>query len=128
MDTGWWGAFGHVNIDGDYINNWISKEGYGFYISTTVTYTIEDNYVWGHKLGTPLPLGTFNIPPLWKLDGVRKFVGSVDIPHAWEVSLRDVGWAKEFGFNVTWSERMDIIVPPGFSSFTTQYLSDNLEN
>jgi RHS repeat-associated protein len=128
LDTGWWGAFGHVNIDGDYVNSWISQEGYGFYISTKVTYTIYDHYEWGHKEGTPLPIGAFNTPPLWKLDGVRKFVGMVDIPHAWEVSLRKYGWAKEFDFNVTWSERMDIIVPPGFSSFYTQGLYDDLGN
>jgi RHS repeat-associated protein len=126
-DIGWWGAFGHVVINATYTNSRINSTGYGYYISTNVNYTINDNYAWGHKRGTPLPLGGFKFPPVWKLDGVRKFVGSVEIPHAWEVSLVDYGWANEFDFKVTWSERLDIIVPPTFNSFSTQNIYDELE-
>jgi len=129
MDTGWWGAFGHVNIDVDYTDSWISQQGYGFYVATTASYSIKDRYVWGHHASTPLPLGNFKIPPTWELDGIRKFIGTVDIPHHWEVSLRNYGWAKEYDFDVTWSERMGVIVSPGFSSYnTTPGVYDKLEN
>jgi hypothetical protein len=125
-DTGWWGAFGHVYINADYTNSRIYKRGYGYYISTTATYSIDDIYEWGNKQGTPLPLGSISSPLSWRPENLRSIVGDVEIPHAWEESLRDYRWANEFKFKVVWTEQMNIIVPETFNSFYTQGLYDNL--
>jgi hypothetical protein len=125
-DTGWWGAFGHVTINASYTSSRIHQSGYGYYISTIVNYTIDDDYIWGNKRGTPLPLGPISSPLSWRPDNLRSMVGDVEIPHAWEESLRNYHWANEFKFRVHWSEHLDIIVPETFDAFYTASLYDKL--
>jgi hypothetical protein len=110
---GWWGAFGHVKIDVNYSNSYISRIGYGYRISTTASYKIKDNYRWGDKESTPLPLGWFILP-------------YVDIPHEWEESLERDKRSVYYDFDVTWTERMNVVVSDTFNSFAVDDLYDRL--
>jgi hypothetical protein len=119
-DTGWWGAFGHVIINARYSNSRIIPGSYGYWISTTVTYSIADEYIWGRKAGTPLPLGPVSWPWSWRPDRLTSIVGRVEIPHVWEESLRDANppRAREFPFTITWSENLQIYVAETFLTYS----------
>ena len=117
-DVGWWGAFGHVIINARYSNNRIVPGSYGYWVSTTVTYSIADEYRWGGKAGTPLPLGLISWPWSWRPDKLTSIVGMVEIPHEWEVSLRDANYAQEYPFTITWSENLQIYVSETFLSYS----------
>ena len=112
-NMGWWGAFGHVEIDGDFVNNTIVKTGTGYTINTTVIYRVEDDYLWGGKEGTPLPLA---LDPNGKPS--LKWLDFVAIPHEWPKSLSDLGQANEFTYYVSWGENLQINVDQSFSIFS----------
>lgn len=91
-DSGYWGAFGHVTIDGTF---WASVKfgntgyGLGYLIDYRATYEIDDTYEWFANKATPIPI-----------------LGSVgaQIPHAWAISLADDGRAAYYDFKITWTE------------------------
>jgi hypothetical protein len=87
-------------------------------VSTTVTYSIADEYRWGGKAGTPLPLGPISWPWSWRPDKLTSIVGMVEIPHEWEVSLRDADYAEEYPFTITWSENLQVYVSETFLSYS----------
>ncbi len=111
---GWWGAFGHIVIDGTYTNILIKKFFNGYIINMNVNYNVDDTYEWFGEEGidTPLPLGT----PNWNF-GYSLPVNMVKIPHEWEDSLDAAGKAREFFYSITWSKNMEIMTTNDFTYF-----------
>jgi len=101
--TGWWGAFGHVNIDATYSNITYDYQNNGFDIYTKIQYQIKDKYEW-----FPGKLTPFSSPVASK---------TIWIPHDWEYSLVTAGKATMFDFEVTWSETLPKFLSKDFSSF-----------
>jgi RHS repeat-associated protein len=113
---GWWGAFGHIEIDAEYQNIVVVPiyTNNGYIVKTQVRYIVDDRYEWfgDLKKETPLPLGSPNLdadyfPP----------VDLVKIPHEWEESLVNNGLASEYDYNITWTEYMQIVVSEDFNNF-----------
>jgi hypothetical protein len=111
INTGWWGAFGHIDISAEYRNAEVMKMPIGGYvIRTHVNYHVDDQYEWfpGEK-GTPLPIGN----PVWG-DPPANFVS---IPHEWEGSLVEAGRAREYDYTIDWYDNLQILVLDDFSQF-----------
>ena len=100
---GWWGAFGHVNIDATYTNTNLKYSNTGFDITTKIKYHIEDNYGWFPGKMTP-----FSSPVASK---------TIWIPHDWEYSLVTAGKATMFDFEINWDENLPIFLSKDFSFF-----------
>jgi len=102
-DTGWWAAFGHVEINGTFsAKGRQSCHPEGYVIRYWANYHIEDHYHWREGWQTPLPLpGT---------DGVQ-------IPHEWAISLERANppRAQEYKFTISWAESERILVGFSFS-------------
>lgn len=102
IDRGWWGAFGHVEIDAKYSNT-IAIKLFGYLVSTNVEYTIEDKYEWFPNKKTPFG------PPLAS--------STIWIPHEWELSLVP-SKATMFNFSVTWKENLTLQLAKDFAEFS----------
>jgi len=103
-DTGFWAAFGHVSVDGNF-----SAEGRqschpeGYVIRYRADYRIEDDYCWFEGKKTP-----FSFP------GTS---ATVWIPHEWAISLTrsTPPRANEYKFTISWTESERILVESDFS-------------
>jgi hypothetical protein len=104
-NLGYWAAFGHVTIDGNFsVKGYLSCRLNGYLINYTAQYLIKDKYKWFPGKKTPFPFGPSG--------------GTVWIPHEWEISLRDAGRAAEFDFTISWKEEARLFVTPDFTQYT----------
>jgi RHS repeat-associated protein len=104
-NQGYWAAFGHVTIDGEFsANGYFSCRQGGYLVSYFARYSIDDRYQWFPGKQTPFPFGQNG--------------GTVWIPHEWEISLITAGRAAEFDFTISWGERERLLVAPDFAQYS----------
>lgn len=108
-DIGWWGAFGHVEINATYSNTFAINFPNFYYIRTHVKYNVSDRYAWFRGKSTPFgsPLAS----------------GRIEIPHEWEISLvnHDNSYGRKanmYNFTIEWSEPLEISLKDDFSEFS----------
>jgi RHS repeat-associated protein len=105
-DTGYFFAFGHVIIDGEFTAQSVSLSSH-YIIEYVANYKIQDIYQWfpGKKGPLPFPGTDPNNPP--------------EIPHEWAISLANASppRAHNFEYTISWTERKNLAVLPDLSGF-----------
>ena len=92
FNRGYWGAFGHVSIDGTFsalitpIAN--ASNLLGYEVDYTAQYVIEDTYRW-------CPDGICKETPIPGYPGAN-------IPHTWALSLDGTNSTRAYDFTITW--------------------------
>lgn len=116
-DSGYWAAFGHVTVDGEFrATGEFDCAQDGYIVHYKARYHIEDFYEWmpnGEEIETP-------VAPLAKSPG-----NIPRVPHVWAESLVNAGRANEFRYTVTWMDEDILFIMQDFSRYRKAWVENS---
>ncbi|MBN1873493.1 MAG: hypothetical protein JXA33_04620, partial [Anaerolineae bacterium] len=117
-DFGWFGAIGHVYVDGTFSANGhrACNSDKGYILEYQADYSIADTYEWFLGKATPMPFPGVHPAPGTTCSDAN---GPACIPHEWAISLMEAvpRRAAQYDFTISWTEKEKILVAPDFSEF-----------